>query len=855
MVRFSTIYLINSYAAVALVASPSVARSQEGKRHSIEVPAQRLGESLKALAFQTGVTVVADSTVVANKQAPALHGTYSVEEALRILLSGSGLVFTPIAGGFAVRAIGNESRSDPAGTEAGIVVTGSRIRGAPIASPVIRLDNEEMRDAGQNSLTDVVRSIPQSFGGGQNLGVGTNVGTANGIDVGGAVTINLRGLGSDATLTLLNGHRLAYNGSRQGIDVSSLPIGAVDRLEVMPDGASALYGSDAVAGVANIILRKDYSGLRAEAEGGVATEGGYSRQRYALTTGTRWQSGGVLVSYEFARSTDLRSDDRDFASSRPGVIIYPPVKRHALVLTGHQALSDNLTFQADFLYNHRNTAIGYAYNEAGDRSISRIEQPTTSRSIALAPSLTLTLPHDWQVALSGVYGNERVFTRQKVFEGSDQVSLATLCYCNDGQSVELAGDGPLFSLPGGVARLAVGTGYRRNALNADRGAGNVANVRQTQDSYYGYGELNLPIVSPDMAVPLMERLNLSAALRYERYPGIASVATPKLGVIYAPFAWIDIKGSWGRSFRAPSLMQQYQVPWVNLYPVTRLGGTGYADGATALLVAGGNPDLKPEKAKTWTASLDIHPDVLRNARLQVSYFHTLYTDRIVTPIALAAQSLSNPAYTSLVTLDPGADVAADLIADAQQFYNYSGAAVDTSKVVAIVDNRNFNAGRQRIHGVDVLADYRFALGEGDLTASLNASYLKVDQQLGPGQAIVARSGLVFTPPHWRGRAGLSWSGTALTLNGTVSVIGGVDDTRTDETVAIHGMTTLDLTARYRPSLSRGPLRGVELNLSVLNALDARPQTIASTTFADSTYDSTNYSPLGRVISFGVAKSW
>ncbi|MFX4466449.1 TonB-dependent receptor plug domain-containing protein, partial [Acinetobacter baumannii] len=89
------------------------------------------------------------------------------------------------------------------------------------ASPMIRLDQKDMRDAGQSSVAEVVRNIPQNFGGGQNPGVGNNVPAASGINVGSASTINLRGLGSDATLTLLNGHRLAYNGSRQGIDVSA----------------------------------------------------------------------------------------------------------------------------------------------------------------------------------------------------------------------------------------------------------------------------------------------------------------------------------------------------------------------------------------------------------------------------------------------------------------------------------------------------------------------------------------------------------------------------------------------------------------------------------------------------------
>lgn len=702
---------------------------------------------------------------------------------------------------------------------------------------------------------DVVRSIPQAFGGGQNFGVGANVGSANGIDVGGAVTINLRGLGSDATLTLLNGHRLAYNGSRQGIDVSSIPLAAVDRVEIVADGASALYGSDAVAGVANIILKRDFHGVQLEAQGGFAAEGGYWRQRYGATTGTRWADGGFVLSYEYAHSTELLSDERSFTRSRPGVIIYPPLERHAAVLAGHQALTDNLTFEIDLLFNRRKTEIGFPDNPEGDLAISHTEQPTTSRSFAVAPSFKLDLPGGWQAELAGVYGNERVFTRANNFVGETLVRSTPLCYCNDGKSIELSAQGGLFALPGGQARIAIGAGYRTNLLFADRGPDHVANIRQSQDSYYGYGELSLPLVSPDLDIPAVHRLDLSVAGRYERYPGVDSVVTPKIGVIYSPSDWIDLKASWGHSFRAPTLLQQYQAPAVILYPAGRLGGAGYPAGSTALLMSGGNTAVTPERARTLTATAEIRPPNIDGARLQISYFQIRYIDRIVTPIVFSAQSLSNPAYADLVSLAPTPAEASAIIANSPQFFNASGAAVDPTNIVAVVDNRYRNAGRQAVHGIDVLADYRVPIASGELTATLNASYLRMRQQLGPGQPEVARSGLLFTPPDWRGRGSLTWSDGPLTLNGSVNFTDGVDDTRTGSLVRIGGATTVDLTGRYRLALATGPLRNVEFNLSILNALNDHPEEIASSSYIDTTFDSTNFSPLGRVITFGITTSW
>jgi hypothetical protein len=121
--------------------------------------------------------------------------------------------------------------------------------------------------------------------------------------------------------------------------------------------------------------------------------------------------------------------------------------------------------------------------------------------------------------------------------------------------------------------------------------------------------------------------------------------------------------------------------------------------------------------------------------------------------------------------------------------------------------------------------------------------------------VQARSGLLFTPSDWRGRASLTWSGGPLTLNGSLNYIGGVDDTRTVPAIRVRGMTTFDVTARYRLKPARGAVHGLDLTLSLLNAFDQPPDQIATRFYFDTAYDSTNYSPVGRVVVFGIATSW
>lgn len=843
-----------------IVAAPAAAQDANSSNqvHVYHLPAQSLAASLRAVAVTTGTSIAAPAQVVGGRQAPELSGAFTPEAALAALLAGSGLHARPAGNGLIIEADAFASGHTAAGEQdSEILVTGSRIRGAPVASPVIVVDHQAMEEHGQTTLGDVMRSLPQDFGGGQNPGVATTVPAASGINVAGASTANLRGLGSDATLTLLNGHRLAYNGSRQGIDLSSIPFGMVDRLEVVADGASALYGSDAVAGVVNVILKRDYEGMQVSANLGQATDGGDVQQQYGVVTGHKWSSGGIVAAYEFSENTNVFSTQRSFTADRPGIIIYPAMHHHAAALSMHQALTDTLTFEMDATYNKRWSTTGATLSADGSWDKTHYDTLGSSRSGAIAPSLKLQLGPDWHLALSGVYGTETVQYRQNLYVGSTLTTAASACYCNQGKSVELAADGRLFDLPGGPVKLATGAGYRINSMNYFTVQNGPYNFNGSQSSTYAYGEVSVPVVSSVQGIAAIDHLSLSGALRYERYPGIGSVATPKLGIIYAPVADVSIKGSWGRSFRAPTLYQQHQGLATGVYTAASRGGTGYASTATVLYVGGGNVNLKPERAESWAATMDYAPHQLPGLRLQASYFSTIYKDRIVTPITYSTLALSTASYGPWVNLAPTSAEIASAVASTASFTNYAGGTYNPSSVVAIIDNSNFNAGRQVIHGIDMLVDYKTSLGQhaGHLGLSANAAYLVSRQQLIAGAATTQLAGTLFNPPHWRGNASLSWGKDGLTVNTVTTVIGGVTDVRAAIPIRQGGMVTQDVTARYAFGEATGPLHGLTLSLTVQNLLNDRPPVIATTLYYETSFDSTNYSPIGRYVGMGVTKSW
>src|SRR5690606_24986918 len=143
-----------------------------------------------------------------------------------------------------------------------VIVTGSYIRGSPLdaPSPVSVVDRTSIEAQGAAQVWDVIKNLEI------NSGSFTNEGAGEGSALSGTANVNLRNLGENSTLTLVNGKRQvsAATTTRSGgefVDINTIPMVMVDRVEVLTDGGSALYGSDAVAGVVNVIMRTDFEGL------------------------------------------------------------------------------------------------------------------------------------------------------------------------------------------------------------------------------------------------------------------------------------------------------------------------------------------------------------------------------------------------------------------------------------------------------------------------------------------------------------------------------------------------------------------------------------------------------------------
>ena len=154
-------------AATVLVA-PQAAIARDGRRIPLDLPAQPLADALRSLALASGQTVLADTQVVGSRLAPSVRGTFTVGEALTLLLAGSDLQSVEVGDAYAVRPVSARLPGEGSGANTPeILVTGTRIRGsAPAGAQVIAIDRKDIEQSGLATTQEVMAAIPQNFGGG-----------------------------------------------------------------------------------------------------------------------------------------------------------------------------------------------------------------------------------------------------------------------------------------------------------------------------------------------------------------------------------------------------------------------------------------------------------------------------------------------------------------------------------------------------------------------------------------------------------------------------------------------------------------------------------------------------------------
>lgn len=227
--------------------------------------------------------------------------------------------FALLAGASAAAVGGNAFAQDEATTLDRVEVTGSRIKrvDTETTSPVTLLTRADIERTGLTSVRDILNRITASDGN----GLSTVSTQTNGND--GTERISLRNLGSARTLVLVDGQRWAVDFSG-GTDLTSIPQGIIERVEVLKDGASAIYGSDAIAGVINIITRRNFEGMQFRAQYGETEEGDGAREAYDLTFGSSSERTSVVMNIGFVGRDGISQGDRKITQTQTFGCIDPP---------------------------------------------------------------------------------------------------------------------------------------------------------------------------------------------------------------------------------------------------------------------------------------------------------------------------------------------------------------------------------------------------------------------------------------------------------------------------------------------------------------------------------------------------
>lgn len=324
--------LLLTTAATLAIAGPALAQAG---RHSFSIPAQDAVSALQSFARQSGRQVLFPFEAASGRKTPAVVGDFADKDALARLIAAVGLevasdngqtiTLRPVAVRLApppVATAGAATDDEPAVVET-VVVVGSQILGARStgALPVTLIDEGDIIVTGAVSGDELYRAIPQA--GDVQFQEARTTGNLN--DARGDVaSLNLRSLGTGNTLALLNGRRLVMHpGSQtenlvpvQTPNMNAIPVAGVKRIEVLRDGAAAIYGTDAVAGVVNTVLDTTFRGLRVESQLGGSEGTGYREGTVNLKAGARLADGTRLTLFgSYTGHSRLMAGERDYAAS------------------------------------------------------------------------------------------------------------------------------------------------------------------------------------------------------------------------------------------------------------------------------------------------------------------------------------------------------------------------------------------------------------------------------------------------------------------------------------------------------------------------------------------------------------
>lgn len=782
-----------------------------------------------------------------------------------------------------------------------IAVTGSLIKRTDMAgpSPVSSLSAEDIANTGVTDLISLFTKLPISGQGTFSTQGNSSDDTANG-----GSSVSLRGLGADSTLILVNGRRVSVSPFAKGIDtafvdINNIPVSAIKRVDILKDGASATYGSDAIAGVINVVLKDDFEGLEISGKYGATADGGGEEQNISMIWGSSDDkfSHTFIVDYfdrkevlysdrDYSRSANqsaLRPNDADavdFRSSAgiPGTIalasdpttrlpdtfgsdvcppesivgtlcrydyapymsMFPDAERFSFNYMGKYAVSDKVSAFVELNGQNSKSLVRGAgspsFNElfmsgdnvnhpfADDPSHPFYQQDLTmrrrtvdigNREKRVDTDYYRTIlgmegqwdTWNWEAAYSyiksesverGVDGFPNSRRVQEAidsglwnpFEPSTNTQEAldyietttTRVGKSTNKSFDVVFSGPVMQMDHGDLMLAVGAEYREESISDNPDdqflRGDIFGTEATQAN----GRRDSTSIFAEVAVPVLDELEVQLAVRHEDYSDFGTTTDPKVSFLWTPADNLSIRGSYGTAFRAPSLHQlglgrTDESP--NLVDTIRCNAVNIGcQPMEYTAVFAGNPDLGPEESTSY--NLGLIYEVNENLDFSVDYYSYDIENIIDSDTQFVFTNFGDdPAVVERIP---------------------TGTPGDPGEVVRVYDSFQ-NIGDLETTGIDLDVGYKLQSDMGDFRFSYALNYVLSYEEYRPdadgGKRLNKQEGQ-FEQPEVRYTAGVDWTldnvSTSLMVNYIGEFDGDADSGFGDKT--IDAMTTVDLVVNY-----------------------------------------------------------
>lgn len=866
-----------------------------------------------------------------------IKGQFTVEGVLRIILRSSMLTYRWVdtnmlsveplrlpPGSLNLNADGiirtqpHSTEFDPekVGIPEEVLVLGWPMRDLTLAlSPVVVVEREQLDAIGAPTLPDALRYLSQSA-----------YTRPEGYRTSGAQYAEMRGLGPDTALILINGRRAlpsANSLTTSAFDLNTVPMPAVERIEFLLDSAAAAYGSDAIGGVINIVLRDRVFRPTFEARLGGA-DGGAKQERLTFSGGVNKDNfHGALVLDYFDLGGLLGGDrdlwrnqnfsrfggrDRRTLESNPGNItaltgtlpgltaaqasvplvdttegvsredflstagqtnlesllrfssVVPEATRLTATASGTAQLNARLSASAELLYTDRESTYFFAPPVLPGMPVpaSNAFNPfgTTVRAYRLLSSeydsqyqfvesdlfrSVLALRGDWgtwdwevsalhseeeattwlqnaldlQVAVPAALASSNAALALNPFSPAPVGSRALLDsliaprdvdqFSSEGTQVAAFVQGPIHEWRAGAVTTVIGGEWRNEAMSA---ANEASSFDRGRDVTAAFAQLRIPLVGEKLKIPLVHELTLTGGTRWDEYSDFGHVWRSQAGVLWKPHRDFSVRASGGRSFRPPSLYELY-LPQIST--IARVNDPARNELANITFTMGGNGDLRPSTAKSFTTGVLFSPDTAMNLKISADYWRVIMDERVLSlplPVLLAHEDQFASRIHRSAPTQPG-----------------------RPGILRSVDTSRINAGSAKATGVDLAIKADFLTSAGRFTPELQVTWF--DDFLAtdiPGQSALDRVDLASelgTILEWRAILGMRWKrgpfGVAAFARHTPSYDDAVAGVRTGHT--IEAQTLLDLQGSLDLGLLLGtasPLHGVKLWLGATNLLDEAP---------------------------------